>query len=117
LRYAKPLHGLGVALVTRRDIGSLLAAITAGSGGSTANRLRASLSVFFGWCIARGIAEQNPVTGTHVAPEMPRSRVLSMAELAAVWRACGSDVYGGCIKLLMLTGCRSAEIARFAASS
>jgi integrase len=33
-----------------------------------------------------------------------------MAELAAVWRACGSDVYRSCIKLLMLTGCRSGEI-------
>ena len=75
LRYAKPLHGLGVALVSRRDIGSLLATISASSGGSTANRLRASLSAFFAWCIARGLAEQNPVVGTHVAPEAPRTRV------------------------------------------
>jgi hypothetical protein len=96
--------------VRHREVGTLLAAITASSGGSTANRLRASLSTFFGWCIARGLSELNPVVGTHVAPEEPRERVLPMAELAAVWRACGSDVYGSCIKLLMLTGCRSAEI-------
>jgi integrase len=110
LNYAKPLHGLGVALVTRRDIGTLLAAITASSGGSTANRLRASLSTFFAWAIARGIAEQNPVIGTHVAPEQSRARVLSMNELATIWKACGPDPYGVCIKLLMLTGCRSNEI-------
>jgi integrase len=110
LRYAKPLHGLGVALVSRRDIGSLLATISASSGGSTANRLRASLSAFFAWCIARGFTELNPVVGTHVAPEESRTRVLSMADLAAIWRACNDDVYGSCIKLLMLTGCRSAEI-------
>jgi integrase len=96
--------------VSRRDIGNLLAAIAASSGGPTANKTRASLSAFFGWCIARGIAEQNPVTGTHVAPEEPRERVLPVAELAAVWQACNADVYGSCIKLLMSTGCRSAEI-------
>jgi hypothetical protein len=37
LHYAKPLHGLGVALVSRCDIGSLLATISASSGGSTAS--------------------------------------------------------------------------------
>ena len=50
------------------------------------------------------------MVGTHVAPEPALTRVLSMAELAAIWRACNSDVYGSCVKLLMLTGCRSAEI-------
>src|SRR6516164_4678333 len=87
LRYAKPLHGLGVALVTRRDIGSLLAAIAASSGGSTANRLRASLSAFFAWCIARGLTELNPVVGTrtknkrtHVVPlSAPAQAVLAAA--------------------------------------
>jgi integrase len=110
LNYGKPLHGLGIALVTRRDIGTLLAAITASSGGSTANRLRASLSTFFAWAIARGITETNPVIGTHTAPEQSRARVLAMPELAAIWRACGGGAYGACIKLLMLTGCRSNEI-------
>jgi hypothetical protein len=44
LRYAKPLHGLGVALVSRRDVATLLATLAASSGGPTANRVRASLS-------------------------------------------------------------------------
>jgi site-specific recombinase XerD len=91
LRYAKPLQGLGVALVTRRDIATLLAALAASSGGPTANRVRASLSAFFAWCIGRGLTEQNPVIGTNVAPEAPRSRVLPIGELAAVWRASGDD--------------------------
>lgn len=110
LRYAKPLHGLGVALVTRRDIATLLAALAASSGGPTANRVRASLSAFFAWCIGRGLTEQNPVIGTNVAPEAPRSRVLPIGELAAVWRASGDDAYGRIVKLLMLTGCRAGEI-------
>jgi hypothetical protein len=53
LRYAKPLHGLGVALVGRRDIGGLLTTIAISSGSPTANRARASLSAFFAWCMAR----------------------------------------------------------------
>jgi len=110
LRYAKPLHGLGVALVSRRDIGSLLAAIAASSGGPSANVTRASLSAFFAWCVARGVVEQNPVTGTHFAPMQPRTRVLSLAELSAVWRACGDDAYGAIVKLLILTGQRRDEI-------
>ena len=110
LRYAKPLHGLGAALVSRRDIGNLLAAIAASSGSPTANTVRASLSAFFAWCMARGLLEQNPVTGTHVAPMHPRTRVLSLAELSAVWRACEDNVYGAIVKLLILTGQRRDEI-------
>jgi hypothetical protein len=94
LKYAKPLHGLGVALVSRRDVASLLAALGTSSGGPTANRVRASLSAFFAWCIGRGVAEANPVIGTNVAPEASRSRVLRAEELAAVWRACREDAHG-----------------------
>jgi integrase len=101
LRYGKPLHGLGVALVSRRDVASLLAALAASSGGPTANRVR---------CIARGLVEANPVLGTNVAPETPRARVLPVTELAAVWRACNGDAYGTIVKLLMLSGCRAGEI-------
>jgi integrase len=110
LRYARPLHGLGVALVSRRDIGSLLAAVAASSGNQTANGTRASLSAFFGWCMERGLIEQNPVIGTRAVRTQPRTRVLSLAELATVWRACGDDPYGSIVRLLILTGQRREEI-------
>ena len=110
LRYAKPLHGLGVALVSRRDIGSLLATVAASSGNPTANFTRASLSAFFGWCMARGLVEQNPVIGTLRTQMQPRMRVLPLAELAAVWRACSDDAYGAIVRLLILTGQRREEI-------
>jgi integrase len=41
---------------------------------------------------------------------LPRSRVLSEAELATIWRACADDDFGWIVKLLMLTGCRRVEI-------
>jgi integrase len=110
LRYAKPLHGLGVALVSRREVGNLLAAIAASSGGPTANSMRTSLSTFFAWCMGRGLVDQNPTIGTQVAPAQPRTRVLSTAELAAVWHACEDDAYGAIVRLLILTGQRRQEI-------
>ena len=39
-----------------------------------------------------------------------RDRVLSDAELAAVWNACGNDTYGKIVKLLILTGARREEV-------
>ena len=36
--------------------------------------------------------------------------MLSDAELAAIWKACGDDDHGRCIKLLILCGCRRQEI-------
>ena len=51
--------------------------------------------------MARGLVEQNPVIGTKVAKMEPRTRVLSRAELAAVWRACSDNAYGAIVKLLI----------------
>jgi integrase len=116
LRYAKPLHSLGVALVTRRDVASVLTQIAAESGNPTANRSRASLSAFFAWCMKQGLVDANPVVGTHVAAEQSRERVLSVTELAAVWRACegkasaAQSAYSAIVKLLILTGQRREEI-------
>jgi integrase len=110
LRYAKPLHGLGVASVTRRDIANLLTAVAASSGSPSANFTRTSLLAFFKWCMQNGLAEQNPVNDTQIREMKPRTRVLSRAELAAVWRACSDDAYGAIVRLLILTGQRREEI-------
>jgi integrase len=87
-----------------------LAAIAASSGKPTANFVRASLSAFFAWCMARGLIEQNPVIGTQRHEMKPRTQVLSRAQLAAVWRACSDNAYGAIVKLLILTGQRREEI-------
>jgi integrase len=52
----------------------------------------------------------NPVAGTHRHNGKARERVLSEAELAAIWRACGDDDYGRIVRLLILTGQRREEI-------
>lgn len=58
----------------------------------------------------------NPVANTNkpVKKEIPRERVLSDAELVAVWKACGDDDYGRIIRLLILTAQRRDEIGSLA---
>jgi integrase len=109
--YFKPLHGMPIDVIERRDISLCLATITRNSGSTTAARARTALSSFFAWSIQMGLAESNPVIGA-LRPEESkgRDRVLSNDELALVWNACGDDEFGRIIRLLILTGCRRQEI-------
>jgi integrase len=111
LRYAKPLHELPLAKITRRDIKGVIASVSKNSGEVTGNRCRASLSAFFTWAVEETDLDTNPVIGIKRNKEESRSRVLLPAELRAIWNALGDDDYADIIKLLALTGCRAAEIA------
>jgi integrase len=56
-------------------------------------------------------AEANPVMGTfRIAIEVSRKHVVTNEELAAIWRACRDDDYGGIVRLLILTGQRRDEV-------
>jgi integrase len=115
LTYAKPLHGLGVASITRRDISRLSTDLAASVGNATANVTRASLSGFFGWCVTQGLIEENPVRGSRIAETKERERVLTIPDLVAVWRACNQvticgGAYRDIVRLLILTGLRREEI-------
>ena len=108
----KALHNSPIDGITRRDVAARLVAIKNQSGAATAGAARNALSAFFVWAMGEGLCESNPVIGTN-RPETngARSRVLSDAELARVWNACddGSE-HSAVVKLLILTGCRRAEI-------
>ena len=111
LKHCRALHNVPIASLDRRTIAARLAAIATSNGPVEANRVRASLSAFFSWCMQQGLAEINPVIGTGKRPESARERVLSKAELKAIWQAtAGTDDYSAIIRLLMLTGQRAAEI-------
>jgi integrase len=113
VKHAKPLNGLQVAKISRRDIATLIGAIKENSGPVAANRVRSTLSDFFGWALSEGIdgLEHNPVLNTNKSEEKPRERVLRDHELRAIWKHAGDDHYGSIVKLLMLTGQRADEIA------
>ena len=107
----KPLHGMPVDKVSRKDVASRLVAIIREHGPIVAVKARAALSTLFAWAMQAGLIEHNPVIGT-IQPKnsKPRERTLSDEELAAIWRACEDDAYGRIVKLLVLTGGRRAEV-------
>jgi len=108
----KPLHSLSVFKISRRHIAARVADIATEQGAVSAARARTALSTMFNWAIREGLdIAANPVHGTN-RPEQPKSRdrVLSYAELAEIWRACGDDDYGRILRLLILTAQRRDEV-------
>ena len=80
----------------------------------SANRALAHLKHLMGWCIERGMIDANPIAGVKpLSKEQPRERVLSDNELGALWTVCSDEgfPFGDCMKLLMLSGQRRAEVA------
>src|SRR5262249_41835809 len=74
---------------------------------------RRHLSAMFTWAMEEGWIKQNPVVGTRNPDDAtkPRDRVLSDAELVAIWNACsGDDDFDRNIRLLILLGKRPQEI-------
>jgi integrase len=116
--YLKPLHGMPVDTITRKDIAGRLTVIMRESGNVTAARVRAVLNAFYVWAMQMGYVEQNPTIGTIKPKDSEgRSRVLvedkdkgRPDELGPIWRACGDDDHGRCVRLLILTGCRRQEV-------
>jgi integrase len=112
LIYWKPLHGLSLRLVTTRDVSARYLAIAEGNGRTTATNSWRSLSAFFDWALRLGLIERNPCPGVERFPDRKRNRVLSAAEIKAVWDAtAGPDDYSAIVRLLLLTGCRAGEVA------
>ncbi len=94
-----------------------LGEIAAERGPFAANRARTTLSGLFSWAMKEGLVDANPVLGTNLqADEQPRDRVLSDAELVAIWNASRDDDYGRIVRLLILTGARRDEAGDMAKS-
>ena len=112
--HAKSLHRYGLHEVNRRNIAELLAKVEQGSGPASRNRMRSSLSALFSWCIAEGLCEVNPVTGTGKADEGgSRERVLTKDEIVKLWRTLVGHQHChflDIVHLLLLTGQRKNEI-------
>jgi integrase len=112
LKVAAPLHHRDVETLNRRDIAELLATVQVERGGITANRVRAALSAAFAWAMRDGIVDSNPVVGTsRPVDEHSRDRVLTDAELSAIWKASeGEGDFGRIVRLLALTAARRDEV-------
>lgn len=109
---SRPLHDLPLTEIRRAHVAALLGTIAETSGPFASNRARAALSTFFAWLVGEGLTETNVVIGTNKATaETARDRVLTDAELGAVWRAADNRTFGPVVRLLILTGQRREEVA------
>jgi integrase len=114
LSHAKPLHGMELGKINRATIAAQLNRIERESGAVTANRFRAMLSSFFNWAAREGLIDANPAAFTNKRNETPRDRVLSDAEIRAIWTALQADDFSDIVRLLLLSGQRRSEIADLA---
>jgi integrase len=111
----KPLHGMAVDTVARKDISKIMLDVSQKSGAASAAGFRAALSAMFGWAMQMGLAESNPVIGSFNPPRAEDGdRVLTGEELAAIWNALEDDDYARIVRLLICSGCRREEIGRMA---
>jgi integrase len=108
----RPLHPMPIGSIERSHITARVAELERTMGATSALRARSTLSAMFSWAIREGYKlNANPVAGTNKPQAAPaRERVLTDAELRAIWLACGDNDYGRIVRLLMLTGQRREEI-------
>ncbi|MDB4101435.1 site-specific integrase [Planktomarina temperata] len=103
-----------ISEVTRADIHQILDDLIARGKQTAANRALAHIRKFFGWLVERGYLNHSPAD--HIKPrhkESERDRVLSDAEIKAIWKAAEamSGPYSAWLKLLLLCGQRRVETA------
>jgi integrase len=106
------MHGtLAANAVTRADLLLLLDRYS--KQPSVHRRLHGAIRRMYTWARARGLVSNNPTDDIETGREPSRERVLSLAELARIWRAADElePVYGAAVHLLIVTGQRRAEVA------
>ncbi len=86
---------------------------------NTAAKSLALLKQFTGWAVARGLLELDPLGGVTakrlgLQPYAPRERVLSPAELRALWKRDDADAQ--VLKFCALTACRVGEALQWKSS-
>lgn len=96
--------------ITHQDVTAVIEGI---AGRSQAAHAFKDIRSFFNWCVPRYL-KSSPCLGLKPPVQnAPRARVLTDAELAAVWNAAVAHGYpfGSIVRLLILTGQRRGEIA------
>ncbi|WP_372422848.1 tyrosine-type recombinase/integrase [Salinarimonas chemoclinalis] len=102
-----------VRTITRRDVRDLLDGVVSRGAPIMANRLLDRMKPFFAWCVEREIIPASPAAGiSKPSAETSRDRVLTDAELRAIYRAAEHVGYpfGRAVQMLILTGQRRSEV-------
>ena len=114
--YWKPLHGMGLGEVTRCHVTNRIDELAAEKGAITADRARTALSGLYSWSLQGDDKLSNPIMGSRRHGDNdPRERVLSDAELVAVWNASDpANDYGRIVRLLLLTAVVAMKLRDYA---
>ena len=98
--------------IRRRAVIALIDDIARRNGAQMADKALAVLGKFYAWLIARDVVDASPCRGVErPVRNPPRDRVLDDAEIVALWHACADEGPAGqAVRLLLLTGCRRAEV-------
>ncbi len=99
--------------IRRSDLVGLLDDIEDNSGAEMADAILAFLSSLFNWYAARDDDFTNPVIrGMRRSHGNARHRILTDAEIKAIWNVDSGEVFHRFIKFLLLTGVRRGEAAQ-----
>ena len=101
-----------LASITSRDVSDLLQNIIDRGAPFSAQNLYGVMRPMFNYAVEPGgVIARSPITFKCPVAPAPRDRVLSPAELRAVWLAADAEVepWGELLKVIILTGCRRSE--------
>jgi integrase len=107
-------RGRPIVGIRRGDAIELIESIVDEGSPISANRTLAVLRKMFNWAIECDIVEKSPFAGVKPpGAETERDRVLSDAEINAVWQAAETVgwPFGPAVRLMLLTGQRRDEVA------
>lgn len=116
--HLKSCLGLPAAAFSKADLRSVRNGLVEAGALATANRTLATLSPALRWAAEEDLIESNFVSAIRRTPGTKRERVLTKAEIKAIWRACDgfgpNEVarnYARMVKFLLLTAQRRDEAA------
>jgi integrase len=114
LRHSFAAHwGKPAESLDRRNVVAALDALQKAGHPAMASRTGAYGRALFQWALKRGALLANPFSSLPaIGPSVKRTRVLSDAELVAVWQAAVAmpPPFGRIVRLLALTGQRKSEV-------
>jgi integrase len=114
IAFAKQLP-LPAGALDRAAVVRVLDSLTKDGKGAMAGRTAAYGRACFGWALRRGSIESNPFANLPLEPTVRRDRVLTDAELRAIWQStAGPGAFNAVVRMLMLTGQRLNEVAEMA---
>jgi integrase len=115
-RTLTPILGRCAADICRRDIRAILDAMVDQRKGQEAEKRRQVCTAMFRWALSQDIVEVDPTAGLDAYDRgTPRDRVLTVEEIATLWRWLDSDALSfetaDILKLELLTGARCGEVS------